>query len=408
MSTIVVTLALPDGTGAPRMACYYCCALAAAGHRVVLVCGDVPPAAQEAGNRMLDEMRQCGVETRTVPELNRLVRPKTVTRVQRIIVSEQADCVISFQQRDHAAALWAAYRSGVPCVVSAQNQYTFWGSWPTRKLKETVFAGSARKLASLAVCTSQVVQRELVERFGLAREKTVVLPNGVEVRGFPEFSAEEKARVRDELGVRPDETLLLNVGRIDVQKGQDVLLDAFSRIECTDGLKLVFAGGVSRGGNQERMQSFYEGLEARVEQAGLRERVVFAGWRDDIPLLLSAADVYVHSARWEGWPLVLVEAMAAKRPVIGTDCAGRPEGFIDGVQGQIVPTEEADALRSAIVGIAGLPEEQRLLMGTAARQLAETHYDIELIGRKFVQLIEGVVQESVRDRYTAAVEVETA
>jgi glycosyltransferase involved in cell wall biosynthesis len=388
MPTCAITLALPDGTGAPRMAVFFCKALAEAGHRVVLVCGDVPPAARDAGGRMLEEMRRFGVQIQMLPALRQLTRPGTVASVREIVAQEGADCLISFQQRDQITALWAAYGAGVPCIVSAQNQYTFWGYWPVRKLKETMFACSTRRLTSLAVCTSEAVQRELVERFGLAREKTTVLPNGVDVRGFPEFSSEEKARARASLGVADDELLLINVGRIDVQKGQDLLIEAFRGVPSRRRLKLVLVGGVSRGGNAHRMQVFYGKIRERVATAGLADRVIFAGWREDVPLLLSAADCYVHAARWEGWPLVLIEAMAARLPVISTNCAGRPHGFEDGVHGMIVPSGQVEPLQSAMQDLIQVSEVSRTRMGAAARRLAETHYDIRALSRRFVKVVE--------------------
>jgi glycosyltransferase involved in cell wall biosynthesis len=232
------------------------------------------------------------------------------------------------------------------------------------------------------------VQRDLVERFGLAREKTTVLPNGVDVRGFPKFTAEEKARTRASLGVDDDELLLINVGRIDVQKGQDLLIEAFRGVQSQRRLKLVLVGGVSRGGNAHRMQAFYECIRQRVDAGGLADRVIFAGWRDDVPLLLSAADGCVHAARWEGWPLVLMEAMAARLPVISTNCAGRPRGFRDGIHGMIVPSGQVEPLQKAMQDLSRCDEASRARMGAAARRLAETHYDIRALSQRFVKVVE--------------------
>lgn len=337
---------------------------------------------------MLDEMRESGIEIRSLPELRQLIRPRTVASIRDTIAQEQAACLISFQQRDQIAALWAARGAGVPCIVSAQNQYTFWGNWVSRKLKGTLFAHSMRQLASLSLCTSEVVRRELVERFGVPSEKTTLLPNGVDVHGFPKFSPAEKASARASLGVGEDELMLINVGRIDVQKGQDLLIEAFHQVQSPRKLKLVLVGGVSRGGNEHRMQEFDNTIRQRVEVCGLTDRVIFAGWRNDVPQLLSAADGYVHSARWEGWPLILVEAMAAGLPVIGTDCAGRPFSFEDGLHGAIVPAGQVEPLRRAIENLAAPENVERVRMGAAARRLAETHYDIRALGQRFVLAVE--------------------
>jgi glycosyltransferase involved in cell wall biosynthesis len=105
-------------------------------------------------------------------------------------------------------------------------------------------------------------------------------------------------------------------------------------------------------------------------------------------LLLAGADAYVHAARWEGWPLAVLEAMAAARPTITTDCCGRPEGFRDGVHGQVVPSGDVGALRDAMLRMASMDADAREAAGRAVRALAEEHYDIRDVSKRFVGMVE--------------------
>jgi glycosyltransferase involved in cell wall biosynthesis len=84
--------------------------------------------------------------------------------------------------------------------------------------------------------------------------------------------------------------------------------------------------------------------------------VDFAGWRDDVPAILHAADAYVHSSLWEGppLPLAMLEAMASRLPFIGTDCSGYPAGFQNGRHGFIVPTGRAGELARAMEAVAAM------------------------------------------------------
>jgi glycosyltransferase involved in cell wall biosynthesis len=165
-------------------------------------------------------------------------------------------------------------------------------------------------------------------------------------------------------------------------------------------VKLLLIGSVVDSAHQRSSEAYADGLRELVRSNGMEERVIFAGWRDDIPLLLSASDSYVHSARWEGPPLCLavLEGMAARRPVISTDCSGWPEGFAQGVHGYVVRTEDVDALAGAMRGILSASAAERREMGEAARRLAEESYDISVIGDRFVDLVEA----ATRPRSSAA------
>jgi glycosyltransferase involved in cell wall biosynthesis len=192
---------------------------------------------------------------------------------------------------------------------------------------------------------------------------------------------------------------LLSIGRIDTQKGYDVLLRAVRQLDpSVRAFKLIIVGGVSTGPNRQRMQRYEENLRSFVLQHKLEQRVSFAGWRDDCPLLLRAADIYVHSARWEGWPLAVVEAMSAERPIVTTDCSGRPIGFVDGEHGWVVPTEDSDSLGRAMQHVIQANPQQRRSMGEANRIIALEHYDIRSIGKRFVSLVEGVHERSAARR----------
>lgn len=393
--TVLMTLALPDGTGAHRMAAQFAGALQREGHRVILVCGsgrkvDADPlllGGSDSGVRgEIEVLRRDGFQSQFAPSL--------VPELQRLVAREAVECVIGFQQADRKYATLAALRAGIPCVIHAGNQHTFWGPRPLPSLKEWLYGHLLRRGTDLVICTSEKVQAECVQRFRLPPDRTRVLPNGIDVRGFPRSDPDTTGRVRAELGLDPDDTVLVNVGRLDLQKGQDILLHAFAPIAAAHPrVKLVLVGAVTDSRNRERMDRFAHELRDFVAAHALGRQVIFAGWRDDIPRLLGASDLYVHAARWEGPPLCLsvLEAMAAALPVILTDCSGHPAGFENGTHGFVVASEAVQPLQDAVSRVVSSTREERRAMGKQARALALERYDQSALAVRFVEHVESVL-----------------
>lgn len=387
--TILVTLENPDGTGAPRMALQYARALVAAGHRVVAACG--PPSAGTSS--ILPALEGAGVRVRRVPPF----RPRNAVRVmvllRALVREEDVRLVVGFQQRDRVLACMVAGFARIRCAISAQSRHVFRGGELERRVKKGIYALSLRRQADLVICPSRVVEEEVRSWFGVDGARTCVLPNGIDVRAFPTFEEEEVRGVRRELGVTDEDRLLLNVGRIDRQKGQDLLLRAFRSVAVRDPrVRLAVVGAVGRSSASDAALRYQDRLHSMVEADSLADRVLFLGWRDDVPRLLAAADLYVQPSRWEGWPLALVEAMAASLPVVASDCTGRPEGFVDGEHGWIVPTGDVPALRKALDRALSMSDEERRRLGRRGRALAERDYDVHRLGERFVELVEGVLR----------------
>ena len=392
MSTVVMTLALPEATGAPKMAFYFARAFRERGHQVIVAHGPVPGVDGGGGaSSILGPMHEIGAETILVKGLAFPLGRSVPRRIAKIATDRRASSIIGFQQRDRAVALTAARYAGIAGVISAQNQHSFRGSWAVRRLKRWVYTRAVRRWADLVICPAPAVRTEMIRDFGVPAARTMMLPNGIDVAAFPDFPTSEKLRVRAEMGVSSDELMLVSIGRIDTQKGYDVLLDAVRQmLGSAPSFKLVIAGGVSNGPTKAQMERHFSELRSYAVKHALGQHVKFAGWRNDCPLLLRAADLYVHSARWEGWPLAVVEAMSAELPTVTTDCSGRPAGFEDGRHGYVVATADSSALSAAMLTVMRAEPEARSSMGCAARELAQEHYDIRTLGDKFVRAVEAV------------------
>jgi glycosyltransferase involved in cell wall biosynthesis len=387
MARYAFTLSLPDAAGASRMAWHFAAAFRRKGHEVVLIHGPEP----RENSSIVPEMHALGVRTICEPGLAVPASPWLSGRLARLMRQEQLAGVIGVQQRDRAIAVQAAAAAGIPGVIHLGNNHRFWGAWPVSQLKEFYYRRTLKRCVSMVVCTNATLKTEMMERFQLGADRLCVLPNGLDLAKYAPSGNVDREAVRAEFGVAPHEAMFVNVGRINYQKAQDLLLQAFARLNFAQTpAKLVLVGDVAKDAQFARMEKFRLDLHAFLRERGLSDRVIFAGWRDDIPQLLQAADAYVHSARWEGFGLASFEAMAAAKPTIWTDCWGRPAGFVDGEHGWLVPTSDVAALHAALHAFLTLNSQRRHDIGAAGRAFVEQNYDIKVIGDKFVDIIESV------------------
>jgi glycosyltransferase involved in cell wall biosynthesis len=164
--------------------------------------------------------------------------------------------------------------------------------------------------------------------------------------------------VRGALGIPPDALVIGAIGRLVWQKGHVLLLRAVARLlEDAPHLRLLLAGA----GEEE------EPLRAEARALGLEDRVVFAGYRRDVPAILAAMDVFALPSRKENMPQVLLEAMAMGRPVVSTATIGVREVLEHGQSGFVVATGDVNALAERLAVLARAPA-LREQMGARGRE----------------------------------------
>lgn len=205
----------------------------------------------------------------------------------------------------------------------------------------------ANRFAARIIVNSKAAGRAFVAAGGRASLVRVV-HNGIDPAPFDAVTAEATVAVRAAQGAAPDTPVAVHVGRFHPWKGQQVLLKA---LVTTPGVHAWFVGAPLFGED-----AFAAELRALAATFGVEDRVRFLGFRDDVPVLLRAADVVVHSSIYpEPFGRVVVEGMLAGRPVIAADAGGVPEIIVDGETGLLVPPDDAAALAAALQRIVGDP-----------------------------------------------------
>ena len=267
--------------------------------------------------------------------------------------------------------------AGVPIVISSERTMAMesrlrcWLNRITDALTDRV------------VCVSQRVADFVVRQVGIPRRKTVVIPNGIDVRNFEHLPIKQQARAA--LGLPFDQVLIGTVARLDPVKRLDVLLQAMK------SLSDVYAIIVGDGPERAR-------LGAMRKRLGL-DRVHFVGQQGDVRPWLAALDVFVLSSDWEGMPNAVLEAMAAGLPVVATTVGGMPEVVVDGVTGLLIPPRDPQALAQAI-NVLLVDPERRYEMGQTGRERVRQHFTVEHMVEETESLYEQLLAEKLNLRYT--------
>lgn len=219
-------------------------------------------------------------------------------------------------------------------------------------------------------CTRILAVSEAVKSFhlsqGLTLERTHVMYNGVDTGRFA--PAEKSGYLHRELGIRPENRLLACIGQISLRKAQDVLLEAFMKIEDKT-VSLLIIG--------KRFSEKAESLEFERKLHGLADgRVHFCGVRDDLERVYPELTAFVHPARQEPLGRVLLEAASCACPVIATDVGGTREIF-HGESALFVPPSEPKILAQKIVELLG-DSALRKIISANSRTGIETRFTREL------------------------------
>lgn len=195
------------------------------------------------------------------------------------------------------------------------------------------------RLDDMRLAVSPQVYQSLPARM---REGTQVVIQGI-VRD--RFLADRQAReqIRDDLGVRSNETLAVTVANLRRQKGYGDLLEAAQRVKA-EQVPVRFVA-VGQGPLEEE-------IRARHASSGLGDLFSFLGYRDDVPRILAAGDLFVLASHYEGLPIALLEALAAGLPSVATSVGGVPVVVRNGVEGLVVPPRRPDLIAEAVMRIA--------------------------------------------------------
>ncbi|MEO8227982.1 MAG: glycosyltransferase [Gemmatimonadota bacterium] len=312
----------------------------ARGHAVhallVMEPGDVPPLAEP--------LRASGVQVHVL-EVGARAYAAEWRAVRRLCRTIRADIVHTHGYRPDIVAGLAARSLRLPFVSTVHG---FIGGSRRGRINEWVQIRALRRAAAAIGVSKAIVER--LEREGVPRDRIHLVPNAWSSTA----RLLERSAARAALGLGPDEFVVGWVGRLSREKGPDVLVAAVRELGDLP-LRVSVIGDGPEG----------PGLRAQLQGDRASGRFIWHGAMADASQYFRAFDAYVLSSRTEGTPISLLEAMAARVPVIATAVGGVPD-VVDGDSAILVPTNDPAALAAALRAVANEP--------TAAHERAEVAY----------------------------------
>jgi len=307
--------------------------------------------------------RQAGIPVHLLKSRSRF-DPLALARLVRLLRSGHFDILHSHLFRADIYAGLAVARLGEhrPLLVSTRHNDDRFFLNPFVGLVH--YGVSARQ--DLIIAISDHIARFTVSRGVRHPERVRRVYHGLEPPVTKALEREGQ-HIRQELGIGPDAFLVGNVGRLALQKGQRHLIAAMPLLlERVPRARAIIAGGGD-------LEDYLRDLASEI---GVAEQVHVLGPRKDVPALMHAIDVFVMPSIWEGFGLVLLEAMAAGRPIVASRVATIPEVVADGETGLLVPAGDPLALATALAELAEQPSMAGR-MGAAGRERLRRQFSVE-------------------------------
>jgi len=240
-------------------------------------------------------------------------------------------------------------------------------SWQRRLLQ------GVGRLVHAYVAVSPEIEEHARENGYCAPEKLSLIENGIDLDRF-RVTAEQRVRARSALGIPEGAWVMGSVGRIATEKDYPFLVRAAAPLLGPETRLLIVGDGAEMGA-----------VRAEVAAQKVEPFVVLPGASSDVPSHLAAMDLFVLSSRMEGMPLAVIEAMAARLPVVTTRVGGLPNLVEHGRTGYLVPSGDEAALRQQLDQLRRDPEAARRL-GATAQEIARARYSRETMVRRYLDL----------------------
>lgn len=311
-----------------------------------------------------------------VGDLNKIWRFQAWVQLKETLLSEKIDLLHIHSPSAAIPGRVAAWLARIPTIYTLHlPAASFFSSQPS-------FIGSLRKFFYTAIdyilnhtLTSRVVFVSRREYQNAIRKKLVpqkrsrVIQNGIDLQSFSNFSGGAAMNLRGD--IKANTVLISFVGRLEYQKGIDILLDAIPHMQTS---REKYAFWIIGDG------SLREELIAKAQEQGFSDKMHFLGTQANIPELLSISDVFVLPSRFEAMSISVLEALAAGLPCIVTDTGDNSSLVIHNKNGLVISTEDNQALAQALDSMISNPDKRRK-MGAASKQRSAGFSDESMAGQ---------------------------
>ncbi len=228
-------------------------------------------------------------------------------------------------------------------------------------------------------CITAYVMENVLNFTGLPIEKFEVVYNSLELKSVKN---NHKVNFRKQLKISDDAKIILIVGRIEKRKGHDIAIEILaSKLKTNPNLYLAFAGEYFEGNAIESgLNDFNFVIEELINKHGIRNKIIFLGFQNDIQLIMEESDLLLHLARHEGFGLVLLEAILFGLPIVASNSGGIPEVLAE-TPYKVFSLEEKDEILTEILTKLSITDLQKQTMIEEAKEILNKFSSETRVGR---------------------------
>jgi glycosyltransferase involved in cell wall biosynthesis len=273
---------------------------------------------------------------------------------------------------------WLAVRlSGIPVWITSRRDLGF----KRKRIYDKIFRLTSKDCKK-CIANCNAVKDKVIQQENLPPEKIEVIYNGLDLSEYRQTLKNES--LREELGVVNGTLLVGLIANFNFEiKGHIYFLGAAKKIlEKVPDAKFVLVGD---GPLRPRYQEV-------ARELNLNNNVYFLGKRTDVPTIISNLDVSVLSSINEGFSNVILESMAASKPVVATKVGGSPEMVTNGVTGYLVPPADSQSMANAIIKLLQNPDEAKT-MGAAGRKIVQEKFTVEAMVKSYERLYVSLLED---------------
>ena len=289
-----------------------------------------------AGNPIASELERLGLPVDLIP-ISNLRQPFNLIHILRYLRFHRPQLLHTQLEFADILGTVAAKILGIPCVSTVHTLDVFpekKTAWGRMKLRWFLLGTFCDRV----IAVSEKTRLHYVQSGGLPRDKVITLYNGVDISRFKNMDATQTAKLKQALQLPLHGKIIITVAVLREPKGIQFMIRALPTIieQCPDVHYLIVGDGVHR-----------PALSDLVAALAIKNHVTFAGHRTDIPELLGCCDIFVLPTLKDALPTVVIEALAAEKPIIASDVGGVPEIIENGVNGLLVEPGDPSKLTEA-------------------------------------------------------------
>lgn len=335
------------------------------------------------GNPIADELENMGISVDLAPsQIRNLRNPIKLLRLFFYIKNLSPELIHT--QLEHSDILGNVFAKilGIPSVSTLHT---------LEVAKDLRFAHFRLRLKWFilkyfcdTIITVSDKTREHHLRFGkLPENKTITIYNGIQLSRFQSHNRTRLDETKRILGLKPNSFVITTVAVLREPKGIQFMIKALPEIIRHEPnlTYLVVGDGI-----------YASELKYLVNELGLEEHVIFTGYRTDIPGILSVSNLFVLPSLGDALPTVLIEALAAEKPIIATRVGGIPEIINDGINGLLVPPADPESLTKACLKYIRDVEFSRSIKVKGA-EIAKERFDIGIQARKLEIIYNDLIKQ---------------